>query len=110
MKQSSSPQGSKVSITEEYRDKKMASLRDKLVLEWKNIYRGMCAVDGEAQSGIVTLKDFERIVHLNRVFVNKDEIKHLKTYFGANGGQQIKYADLSLALGLNSNTITMISN
>jgi hypothetical protein len=55
-------------------------VKGKLAYEWKNIYRGLIQSDPE-QRGIVSISSFSKILHQQKTFLSREELRKLEQNF-----------------------------
>ena len=88
---------------------KFSGLREKLLRDWKGIYRALSNGDSLLE-GIVKFEVFEKAIHSNKVFISKTDLAKMYKHFQKDGGQKgyINYRRISAELGLHSNSINQI--
>ena len=81
-----------------------------MAYEWKNVYRAVVAADFEGR-GVINMSSFNKIIHQNKVYLSREELRKVETGFGCESGplgMEIDYVKLSTELGLHKSSLDFI--
>jgi len=83
------------------------SIKQKLAYEWKNVFRALTQFDNE-KTGIAALATFIKVLHQQKVFLSREELRKLETLFPGTGEGFLDYLKLSQEMGLHKQSLDFI--